>query len=141
MRLLKHVAWNFTGKGFDNRADFNQAIANYQLAILDDPSGWNPDEIIVSAPEVDILYECYATDSEPVFDDETIKADYGEEKEIIARFTADNGASFSALELLYKLHQRLQQRELGDHTFFEGLVPADETEKGQIPLFEVRCGS
>lgn len=61
--------------------------------------------------------------------------------EVKVRFTADNGINFTAAELLYKLHQRLRHRELGDHIFFEGLHAFGENANAQPPVFYLYCGS
>lgn len=47
---------------------------------------------------------------------------------------------FTALDLRYQLEQQIAQKELGDHSYFEGLH-AIEKDEGGIPLFYLTCGS
>ena len=41
--------------------------------------------------------------------------------EIMAHLVADNGTYFTREELLFKLHNLMANKELGDHVFFEGI--------------------
>jgi len=45
--------------------------------------------------------------------------------EIYARLKADNGQYFTTEELLFKLHNLMANKELGDHVFFENLAYDD----------------
>ena len=72
--------------------------------------------------------------------------------EIYARLKADNGQYFTTEELLFKLHNLMANKELGDHVFFENLVyddhefeadeieDIDDNDEG-IPVFVVWLGS
>ena len=72
--------------------------------------------------------------------------------EIYARLKADNGQYFTTEELLFKIHNLMANKELGDHVFFENLVyddhefeadeieDIDDNDEG-IPVFVVWLGS
>lgn len=45
--------------------------------------------------------------------------------EIYARFKADNGQYFTTEEILFKIHNTMANKELGDHVFFENLAYDD----------------
>jgi hypothetical protein len=148
MEILNQIAWNFTNTDYISIDEFNKDIKEYQDTIMGDEAYWNPEDVVVDSPEVHVFYEYWETGEDPVFEDEkdvteSIESDeeYDEpdQKEVIVTFKADNGTNFTALELMYKLHQRLRQRDLGDHTFFEGLS-LEEDEEVQ-PLFYLNCGS
>ena len=47
---------------------------------------------------------------------------------------------FTALDLHYQLGQQIAQKELGDHSYFEGLH-AIEKDEGGIPMFYLICVS
>ncbi|WP_333625417.1 hypothetical protein [Sphingobacterium siyangense] len=47
---------------------------------------------------------------------------------------------FTALDLRYQLGQQIAQKELGDHSYFEGLH-AIEKDEGGIPMFYLICVS
>ena len=97
---------------------------------------------------LNIVYSYYITEGHPIFDDETpIEEDEDleeleedEEREVCVLFHADNGKNFTVSELLYKLHQRLAKRELGDRYFFEGLSPSEHPTEA-APVFYLYCGS
>ena len=69
--------------------------------------------------------------------------------EIMAHLVADNGTYFTREELLFKLHNLMANKELGDHVFFEGIeYEGHECEgyglidnKDGIPVFYTCCGS
>ena len=163
MELLENIAWVFDDTDYPTQELFTQAVMQYQLDMMEDRAQWHPGMVLVEAPAVEIVYEYWATGSDPVFADETepdetageeaeededeeeeneeeAGDDEGEQKEVKMRLTADNGLSFTAAELLYKLHQRLRHRDLGDHIFFEGLH-AFGTENLPVPQFYLYCGS
>ncbi|TND01811.1 MAG: hypothetical protein FD123_4187 [Bacteroidetes bacterium] len=153
MSILKKIAWNFNDTDYQTSDDFNKDISQYQLDIMKERASWNPDEIVVNNPEVGIVYMYWVSEGDPVFDGETKLGDEDEEddeeeeydedeqREVAAKFKADNGKHFTALELLHKLHQRLRHRNLGDHTFFEGLSFFNDSEKRNPPVYYLRCGS
>lgn len=141
MRKLANIAWRFDRTDYPTSAEFDQDISDYQAAILEEQACWNPAEVVVDHPAVEIAYEYWVTSEEAVFADEMVIHDWKEQKEVTATFTADNGKYFTALEMLYKLHQRLRHRELGDHIFFEGLAAEGDSDKQEPPLFYLRCGS
>ncbi len=72
--------------------------------------------------------------------------------EIYARLKADNGQYFTTEELLFKLHNLMANKELGDHVFFENLAyddhefeaddaeDVDDDDEG-TPVFVVWLGS
>ena len=65
---------------------------------------------------------------------------WGEEP--LLDFSADNGESFTAGELLFKLHHAIAGRfDLGDHVFFEGLMLERSPEEGGTPVYEMYLGS
>ncbi len=143
MRLLPNVVWNFTGESYETPEAFNEAVTRYQQEIVGEGANWNPREVLIEHPQVDIIYECWPEKTEPLSANETLIEAYDdgdyEEREVSVRFVADDDRAFTALELLYKLHQHLRNKALVDHSFFEGLSPADEQQ--QSPLFHLYCGS
>ena len=72
--------------------------------------------------------------------------------EIYARFKADNGQYFTTEEILFKIHNLMANKELGDHVFFENLAyddhefdaddadDVDDNDEG-TPVFVVWLGS
>ena len=141
MPLLRNIVWSFGSTKYPTLESFNEKLTAYQVAILGHADDWHPEEVLVNNPKVAIAYEYWIQADHVSFDNETKDEDGGEQKEVVVTFSADNGESFTALELFYKLHERLTYRYLGDHTFFEGLMEVSNFEKRAIPTYYLRCGS
>lgn len=152
MDILKNIAWVFNGISYDKISDFNKAVAQHQ-ADTGNREHWQPTDIVLDKPRVQIAYEYYITPDEMRFPDETYldedEADIlpddpeeeNERREVAVTFAADNGQHFTAGELLYKLHERLWHRQLGDHIYFEGLLFCNKQQQQHTPLFYLHCGS
>jgi hypothetical protein len=153
MDILKNVAWAFNGISYASSEEFNKAVVQYQLDSGKESDAWDPEEIVLETPTVQIIYQHYITPTDIRFEDEIFldedEADVrvndpdeeDEQREVAVTFSADNGFHFTALELLYKLHQRLWHRQLGDHIYFEGLLVCNTPERIIPPLFYLHCDS
>ena len=150
MRVLNKIAWNFNKK-ISTIDDFNQRVLQYQLDNMMDRACWKSDEIVIDSPVVDVAFMAWIEkgglaeneillEEEGFFEDEENSEDGLFQAEMRARFEANNGRNFTALELLYKLDKQMKSKELGDHIFFEGLSLEGEGE-GDIPLYYMGCGS
>ena len=123
--LLWGVSWTFRGEPFADRAAFVAAVAEYQ-----DPDGgevWRPDEVVLRTDRVRITPDVhwYLTEEHPT-----------------AEFAADNGESFTAGELLFKVHNRfVAELRRMDHKYFEGLTLDERQESGGPPLYGLDLGS
>ena len=91
-------------------------------------------------------------DNERVTDEELLEEDKEDgmwQVEIMAHLVADNGTYFTREELLFKLHNLMANKELGDHVFFEGIEYEGHECEGYglidnedgIPVFYIVCGS
>ena len=113
-------------------------------------------------PEILVSYEAWIESksqlhpNEYLYEDDELE-EYDKEDgmwqvEIYARLKADNGQYFTTEELLFKLHNLLANKELGDHVFFENLAyddhefeaddaeDVDDDDEG-TPVFVVWLGS
>jgi hypothetical protein len=123
--LLWGVSWTFRDEPFTDRAAFDAAVAEFQ----DPDSGevWRPDEVVLHAARVRVSpdVDWYLTEDHPTTD-----------------FTSDNGESFTAGELLFKVHNRFvtELRQM-DHKYFEGLTLDEDQEPGEPPLYGLDLGS
>ena len=124
--LLEDVCWSFTGERFTDRAAFDDAVRQYQTDITNKDT-WRPDEVVLPCPRVRIRYECFDEDENEI--------------EPVVELVSDNGVSFSAGELFFKIHNAVveQLRDL-DHSFFEGLSRVRQR-SAEVPLYEVSLGS
>jgi hypothetical protein len=119
--LLWGVSWVFRGEPFADRAAFDAAVAEAQ----DGGGDWRPDEVVLRAGSVRV-----SPDVDWLGDDQA------------ADFAADNGVSFTAGELLFKVHNRfVAELRHADHQFFEGLTLDRHQEPGGPPLYELDLGS
>jgi hypothetical protein len=102
---LNKVVWSFTGGRCDDASEFSERVREYQIDILGTDE-WAPDEIILPVPQVLISYPVDNADG----DVETI------------RLTSANKDAFTALDLLYQIHNAIVESvEHSDHHFNEGL--------------------
>ena len=123
--LLWGVSWAFRGEPFAARAAFASAVGEFQGP--DGAGDWRPDEVVLHAARVRISPDVhwYLTDEHPTVE-----------------FAADNGASFTAGELLFKVHNRFvaELRQM-DHKYFEGFSLSGEPRPGEPPLYDLDLGS
>lgn len=149
--VLNEIAWAFKNKHYANLKEFNKDVQQYQIDILGDEDVWKPNEVVADAPQVEICYEAWIKSPrdllknetltvpiDEVFNDEVDEDEY-QNVEIIAQFDADNGANFTAAELLLKIHNAMVNKELGDNLFFEGIEELEE--ETAMPSYYVVCGS
>ncbi|SFN49498.1 hypothetical protein SAMN05421594_2983 [Chryseobacterium oleae] len=154
MGLLSNILWAFQKKGYSNIEDFNKEITDYQTRILKEKASWEPHKVVIDAPEINVSYEAWIKGKEDIADNETIignenevfsedNSDYGMfQVEFCAKLKAANGANFTALDLMYQLHNQVSHKELGDHIFFEGLTADDNEElENNIPHYLMYLGS
>ncbi|MBF8456885.1 hypothetical protein IV494_06780 [Kaistella sp. G5-32] len=150
MDLLNNIKWTFTDTEYDSKDDFNVAISEFQVASAPEETVWNPEEILLESPAVDIVFRAWIGENDLLeneilledpdfFDDET-KSEFGLfEADIQARIKADNGKNFSVVELMFKINEQIQPKELGDDLHFEGLGGLESD--SEIPKFYLFCGS
>jgi hypothetical protein len=120
MAILSEISWCFNSTNYITFDDFNKALTEFQVEVNENIN-WNPNEIVIEHPSVEITYFYWEREGDVVFKDERDKGTTKVNKQMItATFIADNGKNFSSVELLYKIHQRLIFRDLGDHVFFRG---------------------
>jgi hypothetical protein len=128
-RIMSDVLWAFSKTSYSSRADFEAAVRKYHFRIRQEDT-WQADEVVLPCPRVRI--------TSWYFDKRVLE------------LTSDNGASFTALELLFKVHHALLephrvgnavvQTELGDHRFFEGFG-LDRHAAGETPTYHISLGS
>ncbi len=124
--VLRGVYWSFIEEPFADRAAFDDKVRQYQTDIPGQDT-WQPDQIAISCPRVRVGYMCWQGD---------------EQVEPVLELVSDNGESFTAGELLFKLHNAVveQLRQI-DHHFFEGLGLHSRQVAGTPPLYILRQGS
>ena len=132
--------------------EYNKVVKNH----VDNNQADNDD--ILDEPEILVTYEAWIErvdqlfDNERVTDEELLEEDKEDgmwQVEIMAHLIADNGTYFTREELLFKLHNLMANKELGDHVFFEGIEYEGHECEGYglidnedgIPVFYTCCGS
>ena len=123
------VLWSFHGgEEMTDRAEFNRRVREYHVRVQDEDT-WEPDEVALPIPRVRIAW----FGVEPGDDEYT---DY------VSELSADDGAQFTAGELLFKLHNLAAPRLAeADHVYFEGLFLTDAPLEDGVPLYEMMQGS
>ena len=144
--VLTSVYWAFSNQEYVSNDAFTLDIINY---IEDNKANWNPKGIAINSRKVCIVYEAFITGSEQVRSNEHIVdiTDLDEENridgvfqtDIKAYLTADNGKYFTNVELLRKIHNQLDYKDLGNNESFEGLEYVD-TDGGTL-VYRLMTGS
>lgn len=125
--LMKDVYWAFSRGVFESAAEFNEAVRQYQINIKQ-KDDWKPNEEVFSQPSMQIYYEYWSADGE-------------DEIEEVFELEAENGTSFPAGELLFKINNTVAENaSRGDHIFFEGLTLSGEKHRDK-PFYRMRLGS
>jgi hypothetical protein len=133
--LFKNVYWTFIEPIFKEQNDFRDRLKEYHKGIgykgKLPPIKW--EEVCLQVKEVVVQYA--------IFPD----TENGQIKEPQIKIVADNGKSFTAKELLFKMHNAICNEVADqDHHFFEGLTFATDQdpdfEEG-TPVYFVDLGS
>lgn len=124
--IMRDILWSFMGDPMEDRDAFSEAVRQYHLNIRDEDV-WEPDQVVLQCPEMRLQYRYW---------------EEAEEKEGLLTIQSDNGMSFTAVELLHKVHNAVveQLREI-DHHFFEGFSLLEQRTEGQSPLYRLSQGS
>jgi hypothetical protein len=129
--VLVAAVWSFSqggGQPFEDAAEFDRRVREYHVAVTGEDS-WEPDEVVLAEPRVRIT--CFA-----------LEAPGHEYTDLTLDLHADDGAGFTASELLRKLHNALAPKLVGaDHVFFEGLFLAHDEPADGMPVYELMQGS
>lgn len=149
------VHWVFNKHTY-SREEFSKEYNKVVEKYVDDDQADNDD--ILDEPEILVTYEAWIESEDQLFDNERVtdeelleddKEDGMWQVEIMAHLVADNGTYFTREELLFKLHNLMANKELGDHIFFEGIEYEGHECEGYglidnedgIPVFYTCCGS
>ena len=149
------VHWVFNKHTY-SREEFSKEYNKVVEKYVDEDQTNNDD--ILAEPEILVTYEAWIESVDQLFDNERVtdeelleddKEDGMWQVEIMAHLVADNGTYFTREELLFKLHNLMANKELGDHVFFEGIEYEGHECEGYglidnedgIPVFYTCCGS
>ena len=149
------VHWVFNKHTY-SREEFSKEYNTVVEKYIDEYQVDNDD--ILDEPEILVTYEAWIESEDQLFDNERVtdeelleddKEDGMWQVEIMAHLVADNGTYFTREELLFKLHNLMANKELGDHVFFEGIEYEGHECEGYglidnedgIPVFYTCCGS
>ena len=149
---LDSVAWAFNHTNYTGLMSFWDDVRRYNNEIEQDLEHFNPFAIIFNTPKVKVIYQAWVKNEKSLFSiekfvenpkdifDEDNEEDGFYQAEIIAEFQAGDNNAFGALELLWNIHNCLQNKELGDHIFFEGFQIEGYEEDG-TPVLYLYLGS
>src|SRR5262249_929939 len=117
---------------FPDKDSFDAAVRACQIEVYQADT-WRPDVVVLPCPRVRITCEDFESQWHE---------DEQEAEEPFLELVADNGESFTAGELLFKVHNAVVVRwDLGDHVFVEGFTLRQGPEQGGTPLYEMNMGS
>lgn len=124
--LLDNLDWSFPDNAPTDRVGFEDFVWQSQYRTGNNRC-WDPEETVLVSPHVRVSYLCWRGQ---------------EQVEPVLELVSDNGTSFTAGDLLYKIHQGVAESLRGaDHRFLEGLILSSPVPAGQSPLYWMRLGS
>ncbi len=121
--VMRTALWAFAGKPQENTEDFATVLKKYHTKAGIEESEWDPDEIVLPRPAVEVMYKCTKR---------------RQKIEPILRLFAEGAEGFHALELLWKLHNGVvgDLRKADDNTF-EGIVLSQATIEDAVPRYRL----
>lgn len=127
---LVAVVWSFcNGEQFADPEEFDRRVRDYHVRVTEEDT-WDPDEIALPVPRVRIAW--FGVES----------PDDDEYTDYLTELASENGAHFTARELLLKLNNTVAPHlEGADHCYFEGLFLTDQMEEDGVPVYEMMQGS
>lgn len=129
---LDGVAWAFNKINYVGLMQFWDDVRAYNEYIEQDLDYFNPFTTLFKTSKVKVIYEAWVRSEKDLLPFEefvepidNVFNEYNEQNgfyqaEIIAELQSGDNNSFGALELLWNIHNCLQNKELGDNIFFEG---------------------
>ncbi|WKX76186.1 hypothetical protein [Zobellia laminariae] len=130
-RLLNDVLWNFKDKTYSSLSEFLIALLTYNENIFGEDFEFDKDEKVLESTQVVIQYSYWDEEKE-----DDIEPDF--------LLTADNGEFFTQGELIFKVHNKVQEKlQDQDNSFFEGLLlwEGENPNNQDLPLYFVMQGS
>jgi hypothetical protein len=112
IEILSNLLWVFDYKEkYSSKENFSQEVEKYQEEIrgedIEEQKKWNPDKILINKPKIKLLFEMNWED--PPKD------------KVKFTLNSSNQKNFTALDLMFQLHNFIADYDLGNHHFFEGL--------------------
>lgn len=152
MTILKNTWWRFDDTIYSDAEVFSQAIGDYQKSFIEEGNEhlvWQPDIIMVESPHIIVRYPARIRSEQDLLSNEQATA---KDKDILkkkdevelsmvtinVKLNAENGRYFTALELMYKLHN--QQANKPYHFYFEGIEHSEQS-IDEIPTLLVNVGT
>jgi hypothetical protein len=119
--LLRDIWWNFSEGTFKIKEEFANVVNDYHKEL---GKKWNPDEKVLVNEELIVYYPYYVDDSERT-----------------GTMTLKNTESWTALDLLFAIHNKCVKKISGqDAHFFEGLSYYQDNAKG-VPIYFLNLGN
>lgn len=127
--LLRKVLWSLLPPLYTDMEHFADVVTKYQIDIHGNADNWDPSDLVLPCPAVSVQYEHWSRD--------------GEHHEKVAVFHSSSPRGFSAVELLFHIHNETAKKlEHNDHHFFEGLsLDTGRSHPGDPPFYELLQGS
>jgi len=129
--LLRNIYWSFNYGPVENRQKFEEAVKTYHYKVSGQEFPFDLNEEILPFAKVVIQYMKYDEEEE----------DWDEPQILLE---AENGKSFTAGELLYKIHQTAGKALEGDdNVYFEGISFATDQDPDfpGIPVYFLDTGT
>jgi hypothetical protein len=116
---IPKFAWSFNEDGVLSQAEFSIKAKEYQIDIFKKDT-WKPDVIVYPFSQIKIFVAGMPLS--------------------IFYLQTSNPSGFTTLELMSKIHNRMQKIDLGDHVYFESLIYIGDSDDN-IGIYEIELGN
>lgn len=132
--ILCDTLWDFADQGpYPSQTAFAAAVLNHHRRAheyapeIRPEESWRPSSLAIRSPRIKVEFFCDGPEGGVSWHE--------------IELGSEDGASFTAGELLFKLHNGIIERVRGNgHRYFEGLELRGVTESG-VPVYDLRLGS
>lgn len=146
------VFWTFDHTVYSELGDFYEAIYDHNNELDNPLLQFDPLQVLFESSCAYVIYEAYLEFNDDLHEHEFLQNphiltnkydDHPQAVNVVSKISSDNPMSMGALELLYKVHNSLANKQIGERVFFEGFykigVINDEDE--DVPVLTILLGN
>lgn len=125
LSLFDRIFWSFNSQYYEDLDNFYEAVIAYNNGLNNDLSDADLFATLFDEPTLYIMYQAIVKDISELGDYEHLNnpealTDKPSAQDITLHISALDGMAITALELLWRLHNALTLKTLGEMVFFEG---------------------
>ena len=151
LAVFDGVFWTFNDVVYDELCDFYEAIYSHNNELDNPLLQFDPLQILFNNTCVYVMYEAYLEFTDDLHEHEFLENphiltnkydDHPQAVPIVSKICSDS-TQMGALELLYKVHNSLANKRIGERVFFEGFYKIGVINDDDIdaPVLTILLGS